>query len=305
MIGVCFLGQTARYAVQTTDAEQPVIKAIGEQPFPKLTTPDELLSHVFPEELSRLFQSLRDEYDTEETDAAGIAIPAEWVHLYTLPIDPDLSPEDVREYAEWTFSQRFGEQTEKFQPRFYALNSNDGHETVLTVVFPAGLLETIRETAEAHGTVLRLVTIDVFAAWSTIPFSEQPEFLCKYSEDFVEISQSIEDEVVGIALYRRDASDALRFLRGTIRSEVADEWKEFLSSMSAGDASGDETVWVYGNAVPETVREQVDTTPNWRFVTPFSRLDPGFRADLISENQTECQYTEVGGLLRQMTRTTP
>lgn len=302
MIGVCFLGQTVKFVIQTTEAEQSTIQTIGEQPFTHSQAPEQIGGDFFSSEVLNIFQYLQGVNDVKEF-GVGVVLPSKWMHMYTIPIDTELSVEDAEEFARWTFKQRFGEHAEKYEPRFYSLESNETHRNVLTVVFPAKLIQILHQSAEKSGLDLRVVAIDLFVGWSAVPFAEKPEYLCKFSDDIIQLSQSIEDELIGTALFQRQERDTLQFLRGTVRTEIANEWKQMLHRLLAGEALVTQPIWFYGNSIPTAIQENISSLDTWAYVTPFSFFFPEPLPAPVHNELEESQYTEAIGVLRQMTRT--
>lgn|GEM_PF-1854784 len=300
MIGVGFLGETSVFALQYTDADIVEIESLGEAVFPFIETPDAIQSAEFRQAIVDLFSTLSSHAEKPE-QSIGVVVPSEWLHMYTLPVESNLQTAEIDEFARWSFQQRMGSHAEQFEPRFYTLSADENQKTILTVAFPNQLLEIFSTAANEAELNLSFISIDVFAGWGAVPFSEEPQYLCKFTPEHVVISQSYQDELIGTALFQWNQPDEFSFLRGTIRSEIAEEWSELLSQMV--DETSPETslpVWIYGNAIPENLQEQIETQDHWAYVNPFTHFKIRLAEGAPADSKAESRYAEVGGLIRQM-----
>ncbi len=300
MIGVGFLEQTAVFVLENTDAENVIIDAVGETAFPSIKTPDETQSSVFQEGVEELFSNLSAQISSEE-QLLGLSFPSQWLHSYVLPVDPELDAESLSEFAHWSFQKRFGSQVEGFQPRFYTLSTNESQKNILTIAFPERLLQTFTAAAQKSSLNLSLITTDVFAGWGAIPLADEPQYLCKFTANHVVVSQSYMNELVGTGLYSWNQPDDLKFLRGTIRTEIAQEWLELLNGMLGGTSSNEtSSIWIYGDAIPENVQAQIEINDYWAYVNPFAPFDIRLADDTPVDQNEGSKFAEVGGLIRQM-----
>lgn len=300
MIGVGFLGATSVFALQHTDADTIVIESLGESVFPVIETPDAIQSTEFKQAIENLFSTIRSHVQKPD-QIIGVAVPSEWLHLYTSPVEPNLQTAELDEFARWSFQKRMGSHAEQFEPRFYTLSAEENQKTILTVAFPNELLNIFNTAANDAELTLSYISIDVFAGWGAIPFSEKPQYLCKFTPNNVVISQSYQDELIGTGLYQWNQPDEFSFLRGTIRKEIAEEWRELLGQMvSETSLETSLPVWVYGNAIPENLQELIETQDHWAYVNPFAHFDLRLAEGAPADSRVESRYAEVGGLIRQM-----
>lgn len=299
MVGISFLGNNAVFAQLVRRDDGLKIDHYGEIRLQQvLASINDVRKKEFQSEVRRIFSHVQHRLISPD-HTFSVIIPSEWLHYYFIPVHSSLKSEEKQLFLDWEFSQRLGEFAAQMDTRLFPFHQHEEQDAVLSVAFPQGLLELLTTVAGELDILIESVEIDLFAGWNNFPKDQEFQYLCKFTENTIGISQFHHHVFHGAGIFSlNQADDTVRYLRGCIDNTRAKHFQRILRSILTGHIPEHRLIWIYGTGFPSPLQSLGRSEDNVRVVRPFSDWGISMANTAVPDEYTECRFTEVAGVLR-------
>ncbi|NPV12494.1 MAG: hypothetical protein HPY57_11975 [Ignavibacteria bacterium] len=191
-----FIGRESLYwVILETQSDQRIeLKSIEKIPFHE---PLDLINYISQENRLKIYNILQKfPFENLEYKKINLAIDSTLSYVVKLPVERNLSPEELKDHLIWEFSQHFyNEKHEDYSIAFHPiyLKPDSKFDSIIFLSIQKVFLNFFKYLFEDLGIKLKITDIDHFSA-ETLCFAVYPEFslsnnfLISLKSDFFELS---------------------------------------------------------------------------------------------------------------------
>jgi len=168
IIGFELGGDQLHLVALEIEGERKTLKTFARVPLPFAFSLGEIHTEVAWEKLR---ETLRSQMETHQLSGqAAVAIPHSWAFVRKVPVDPSLSPEELRDHILWEGSQFLPETSHSdYLVNFETLpGGEEGVTEVWMAVYRKQLIAALQVLFSGSPVALNFVDLDIFSAQNAI-----------------------------------------------------------------------------------------------------------------------------------------